>query len=81
MTYPRILNNKFFNIVWIPFWAGLLVLPFTGAGKAIRIFAVAVGLMFLWRLSKHDAFTTLRNAAAKKISKISAVIMSFTRYA
>lgn len=81
MTYPRILNNKFFNIVWIPLWAGLLVLPFTGAGNAVRIFAVAVGLMLLWRLSKHDAFTSLRNAFAGKISKTSAVTRSFTRYA
>ncbi len=74
-------GNKFFNIVLVSLWAGLLVLPLTGVGNAVRIFAVAVCLMLLWHLSKHSAVTSVRNAAVKKISKTSATIMSFTRYA
>lgn len=81
MTTPRILNNKFLNIVWMPLWAGLLVLPFAGAGNALRIFGIAVVALLLWRLTKHDAVTSVGNTVAAKVSTASTKVTSFIRHA
>ncbi len=65
----------------IPLWAGFLVLPFTGVGNALLIFCAALVVMLLWRLSSHEAVSSIRTSLADKIANVSSAVSAFTRYA
>jgi hypothetical protein len=73
--------NKFVSVFVLPLWVGLLMLPFTGLGNAVRVFAMAVVVMLLWRLSSHDAAASVRRSVAKKIATMSAAASNTLRYA
>lgn len=46
--------KKHSAILWLPLWAGLLALPLTGSGNALRIMAVAGISVVLWRFFKTE---------------------------
>jgi branched-chain amino acid transport system permease protein len=81
MANTRTTRHNYIDIFLIPLWVGLLVLPFTGIGSALRLFAAAVIALLLWRMLRIDSVTVVRAAAAKKLSKAAAAFPSITRYA
>ena len=67
---------KYANIFIIPFWTGLLMLPFTGPGNALRIAAVAAFAVALWKLPQLDVVASLLKQFAGKLSRIGAASSS-----
>jgi branched-chain amino acid transport system permease protein len=61
---------KYANIFIIPFWTGLLMLPFTGPGNALRISAAAATAVALWKLLQTDVVVSLLNRFTGKFSRI-----------
>jgi branched-chain amino acid transport system permease protein len=81
MANKRTTRHNYLDILLIPLWVGLLVLPFSGIGSALRLFAAAVIAMLLWRMLRADLVTTARASAAEKLSKAAAALLPITRYA
>ena len=81
MANLRTTLYNYLNIFLIPLWVGLLVLPFTGIGSALRLFAAAVIAMLLWRMIRVDLVTVVRASAAEKLLKAAAAFRRITRYA
>ncbi len=81
MANTRTTRHNYLDILLIPLWVGLLVLPFTGIGSALRLFAAAVIAVLLWRMLKADLVTVARASAAEKLSKAAAAFPPITRYA
>jgi branched-chain amino acid transport system permease protein len=78
MTIPL---KKYFNILLLPLWAGLLTLPFNGIGNAVLIFIVALVVMLLLRLSRLEVAASSFKAISAFFSKASSHAASFTRFA
>jgi branched-chain amino acid transport system permease protein len=81
MANTRNNRHTYFDILLIPLWVGLLALPFTGIGSALRLFAMAVIAMLLWKLLRSDLVTVAGASAAEKLSKAAAVFPPIARYA
>jgi branched-chain amino acid transport system permease protein len=64
------LLSKYANIFIIPFWTGLLMLPFTGPGNALRIAATAAIAVVLWKLLQIDAVGSLFRRFTEWFSRI-----------
>jgi branched-chain amino acid transport system permease protein len=73
-------GHKFLHCLAVPFWVGLLALPFTGILDAIRVAAATAMAMLLWRIFKLDAVSDIRATVSKKISTVIAEHESITRY-
>jgi hypothetical protein len=67
---------KYANIFIIPFWTGLLMLPFTGPGNALRISAAAATAIVLWKLLQLDAVASLLRQFTGRFSRIGAASSS-----
>jgi len=72
--------KTYFNLLLLPLWAGVLTLPFTGIITAVLFFAVALVIMFLWRLSSHDRIKSLYESLSVILAKVSSNVSSLTRY-
>lgn len=59
--------KKYSTVAVIPLWAGLLALPFTGFGSALRIVAATGTAVVLWRLTSHDTVTAFRGRVKEEI--------------
>jgi branched-chain amino acid transport system permease protein len=70
------LLTKYANIFIIPLWTGLLMLPFTGPGNALRIAAVTGAAITVWRLLQADAVASLRRHVTEVFSRITAASSS-----
>src|SRR5574341_532777 len=81
MTTLRAPANKYHSVLIVPLWAGLLALPFTGIGSALRVAAAAVVVMLLWRISGAGAIAVVRGSLTDKISKAAAPLFSLSRFA
>ena len=68
---PRLLT-RYADIFIVPLWTGLLMLPFTGPGSALRIAAVTAAAIIMWRLFRSDAAASLRRRVAYIFSRITA---------
>jgi branched-chain amino acid transport system permease protein len=69
MANQRTTQNNFLNIFLIPFWVGLLALPFTGISTAFRASASAVLAILLWRILRLNTVKAVRTSVAVKLSK------------
>ncbi len=69
------------NFVFIPLWAALLALPFTGISSALKIGVAAALLIGLSRLAKHDAVAAFREFVREKTSGLSVVSTRIRSYA
>jgi branched-chain amino acid transport system permease protein len=67
---------KYANVFIIPFWTGLLMLPFTGPSNALRIAATAAVAVVLWKLLQIDAVASLLRHFTKSLSRIGAASFS-----
>jgi len=67
---------KYANIFIIPFWTGLLMLPFTGPGNALRIAAAVAFAVALWKLPQLDVVASLLKQFTGKFSRIGAASSS-----
>ncbi len=56
---------------WIPVWAGLLALPFTGTASAVRVAAAIMLLLLLVKAARHDSALTFRAWLLKPFSLFS----------
>jgi branched-chain amino acid transport system permease protein len=69
------ITKKFPGIFWLPLWAGLLALPLTGAGNAVRIAAAAVLALVLWKCARAEpvanVLTVLFNKSGRILSALS----------
>lgn len=74
---PKQNNLKIFLI---PLWVGLLALPFTGIGNALRLAAAAGIAILLWKSRSSEAIKAVHASAAIKLSKVTASISPFTRH-
>ena len=72
--------KKYLNILLLPFWAGLLTLPFTGFGNAVLIFTVALVGRFLWQLSSHKVVKSLRKPFSARLAIVSSHVVSLNRF-
>jgi len=79
MPTLRTTGHKFLNLFAVPLWVGLLALPFTGIGSAIRVTVSAGIAMLLWRMLRTDVVSDVRISVAEKISKAIAVFAPITR--
>ncbi len=61
---------KYANIFIIPFWIGLLMLPFTGPGNALRISAAAATAVALWKLLQIDVVVSILKQFTGRFSRI-----------
>jgi branched-chain amino acid transport system permease protein len=68
--------TKYANIFIIPLWTGLLMLPFTGPGNALRIAAATGAAIIVWRLLQADAVASLRRHVTEIFSRITAASSS-----
>jgi branched-chain amino acid transport system permease protein len=75
------LIRKYIGMVSIPFWAGLLVLPFMGMGNAVRMAAAAGAMTVLWNLSRTESTKKFTRTLAQKLSSLNAVSSIFSKYA
>lgn len=66
------LLTKYANIFIIPFWTGLLMLPFTGPGNALRISVAAATAIVVWKLLQLDAVVSLLRQFTGRFSRIGA---------
>ncbi len=80
MATLRTTGHKFLNLFVVPLWVGLLALPFTGIGSAIRVTAAAGIAMLLWRMLRTDVVSDVRISVAEKISKAIAAFAPITRH-
>lgn len=80
MATLRTTGHKFLNLFVVPLWVGLLALPFTGIGSAIRVTAAAGIAMLLWRMLRTDVVSDVRISVAEKISKVIAAFAPITRH-
>jgi branched-chain amino acid transport system permease protein len=69
---------KYAIVFIIPFWTGLLMLPFTGLGNALRIAAVAATAVILWKLLRLDAVASLLRGFTQRFSRIGAATQALT---
>lgn len=69
----------YLNIFLVPLWVGLLVLPFSGTGGAVRVAAAVVVVMLLGKMLKINAVTAVRTSVTEKLLKASAAFSSSTR--
>jgi branched-chain amino acid transport system permease protein len=81
MANVRFTRHNYLAIFLTPLWVGLLALPFTGIGSALRVSAVAVVALLLWRVLRADAVMAVRTSAVEKLSKAVATLPPVTRYA
>ncbi|HUI68199.1 MAG TPA: branched-chain amino acid ABC transporter permease [Nitrospirota bacterium] len=72
---PRLLA-KYANIFIIPLWTGLLMLPFTGPGNALRISAAAAIAVVLWKLRQIDVIASLLRQFTGRFSRIGVAFSS-----
>ena len=79
MATLRTTGHKFLDLFVVPLWVGLLALPFTGIGSAIRVTVAAVIAMLLWRMLRTDVVSDVRISVAEKISKAIAAFAPITR--
>jgi branched-chain amino acid transport system permease protein len=79
MANLRVSAKNYLNVVLIPLAAGSLALPFTGAGGAVRIAAVSVTAMLLWKFSRIDAVTAVQRRITEKLAKASTSLLSLAR--
>ena len=63
---------KYAIVFIIPFWTGLLMLPFTGLGNALRIAATAAAAVVLWKLLRIDTIASLLRQFTQRFSRIGA---------
>ena len=61
---------KYANIFIIPFWIGLLMLPFTGPGNALRISVAAATAVALWKLLQIDVVVSILKQFTGRFSRI-----------
>ncbi len=59
--------KKYSTVAAVSLWAGLLALPFTGFGSALRIVAAAGTVVVLWKLTRHDTVTAFRGRVKEEI--------------
>jgi branched-chain amino acid transport system permease protein len=64
------LQAKYANIFIIPFWIGLLMLPFTGPGNALRISVAAATAVALWKLLQIDVVVSILKQFTGRFSRI-----------
>jgi branched-chain amino acid transport system permease protein len=81
MTNFRSTAHNYVPLFLIPLWVGLLALPFTGLGNAVRLAAAAVIAILVWKSFNSETIMAARAAAAVRLSKVVATISPFTRYA
>lgn len=79
MATLRTTGHKFLDLFVVPLWVGLLALPFTGIGSAIRVTVSALIAMLLWRMLRIDVVSDVRISVAEKISKAIAAFGPITR--
>ncbi len=79
MATFRTTGHKFLDLFVLPLWVGLLALPFTGIGSAIRVTVSAVLAMLLWRMLRTDVVSDVRISVAENISKAIAAFARITR--
>lgn len=79
MATLRTTGHKLLDLFVVPLWAGLLALPFTGIGSAIRVTVSALIAMLLWRMLRIDVVSDVRISVAEKISKAIAAFGPITR--
>jgi branched-chain amino acid transport system permease protein len=79
MATLRTTAHKFLDLFVVPLWVGLLALPFTGIGGAIRVMAAAGIAMLLWRMLRIGVVSDVRITVVEKISKASEVFAPITR--
>ncbi len=79
MATLRTTGHKFLDLFVVPLWVGLLALPFTGIGSAIRVTVSAVIAILLWRMFRTDVVSDVRISVAEKISKAIAAFGPITR--
>ncbi len=80
MAISLIRKKKYFNIVLLPLWAGLLTLPFTGIVNSSLIFAVALAVTVLWRLSSHEVVKSHGKSLLDGLTKASSTVSPLARY-
>jgi branched-chain amino acid transport system permease protein len=61
---------KYAKVLTIPLWIGLLMLPFTGLGNALRIAAVTGAAIIVWKLLQSDVTAALRRRVVETSSRI-----------
>jgi branched-chain amino acid transport system permease protein len=67
---PRSLKPSVHKLV-IPFWAGLLALPFTGFWNAVSVVVVSGVFLFLWRSAKkRGSASSLQDALRETVSRL-----------
>ncbi len=81
MANLRTSGHNYLTIFLVPLWVGLLALPFTGIGNAVRFAAAAVIAILLWKSLNVAAITSARASVAVKLARVSAAISPFTRNA
>ena len=73
--------NAYVKIILFSLSIGLLVLPFTGTGNAVRLSAAAFASLFLWRLSKSEAFLSVARSFSRFLTIVRENISSLSRAA
>jgi branched-chain amino acid transport system permease protein len=67
---------KYVHIFIIPFWTGMLILPFAGPSNALRISAAAATAVILWKLLQINVISSLLKRFAGGVSRINAAFSS-----
>jgi branched-chain amino acid transport system permease protein len=73
--------NVYVKIILFSLSIGLLVLPFTGTGNAVRFSAAALASFFLWRLSKSKVFLSVARPLSRFLAIVYEKISSLSRAA
>jgi len=68
------------SILLVPLGAGLLVLPFTGVGNALSVFAVACAAVLLLHVYRTATVVAFRGSAAGSIDRLRALLSTLAPY-
>jgi branched-chain amino acid transport system permease protein len=74
------MRQKSSTLFLLPLWVGLLALPLTGSGNALRLAGVAFCSILLWRSLNSESIRAFRTSAVVKLSGVGALISPLTRY-
>src|SRR5690242_12896701 len=61
--------KNFSGVFWLPLWTGLLALPLTGPGNALRIALVAVFCVALWRFMQTGYIAGFKRAIVSILAR------------
>ncbi len=67
MNALRTSLNKYSSLLAVPLSAGLLIFPFSGAGKALQVAAVFFAAMLVWRFSRIGSGLRATRTIAERI--------------